>query len=91
MVKGTTQTGFDFEVDERIKSDWRVMKAIADVQSKDNNRVIPGMVNLINFILGDKEQKLLEHVAANNDGFAPTKALFSEIKDMLDAIPEIKN
>lgn len=91
MIKGSTQSGFEFEIDPRVKSDWRVMKALADVQSKDDERIIPGMVNLIKFILGDREDALLNHIASMNDGYAPAKAIFAEIKDMLDAIPAIKN
>lgn len=91
MISGKTKTGFEFEVDARIKNDWRVVQAIADIQSKDESVVVPAMVNLIKLIIGEQEKELLEHIAESNDGFVPTTALYAEISDILGQIPAIKN
>ncbi|MCQ2087969.1 MAG: hypothetical protein MJZ37_07935 [Bacilli bacterium] len=91
MVKGKTKTGFEFEVDERIKNDWRVVHAIADIQSKDESIIVPAMVKLIKLIINNQEEALMEHIANNNEGFVPTNALYAEISDILTQIPAIKN
>lgn len=90
MIKGITQSGFEFEVDPRVKQDWRLIKAIADVQSKEDDRAIEGTVKLINIILGEKEEEIISHIASLNDGYVPTAAIMAEIKDILNAIPNIK-
>lgn len=89
--KGTTTTGFNYEVNPRIKQDWRVVRAITDIQSKDANVQIKSAGMLVSLVLGDAENDLMEHIAGYSEGFVPAKAVYAEISEIIKAIPNSKN
>ena len=91
MISGKTKTGFEFNVDSRVKNDWRVLRSIADIQSKDKSTQAKAVVQLIQLIIGEREEELLQHIAENNDGFVPAEVVYAEISDILGQIPAIKN
>lgn len=88
---GKTKSGFKYNIDERIKSDWRMLEAIADSESSDASIQLKGVNNLVNLLLGEDKDKLIEHVKKNNDGFVPTMAVMAEITDMLEGNKPLKN
>ena len=91
MISGKKKTGFAFNVDSRVRNDWRVLRAIADIQSKDKSTQAKAVVQLIQLIIGEREEELLQHIAENNDGFVPAEVVYAEISDILGQIPAIKN
>lgn len=47
MVEGKTKSGFKYKIDERIQSDWRLVKAIADSQNENPGTKLQGTVDMI--------------------------------------------
>ena len=91
-MKITTKSGFRFEFDERIVDDWRVLKAIGRADNKENaDEMISGSVELVGLIFGKDEQRLIEHIQAKNDGYAPVEALKDELTDVFAKVKAVKN
>lgn len=91
MIKVKTKTGFKAEIDERITSDWRVVKNIALAESSNPVEQVRGSANLVTLILGDNEDAFIEHIASVNDGFVPTSAVTAELADIIRSAKETKN
>ena len=92
MVNGTTKTGFNYTVNEDIRTDWRFVKALADADSSDASRQLSGATQMVTLLLGEAgEAELMKHVA-NDDGIVPTAKVIEEVKDILNGIgDELKN
>ena len=85
MIEGKTRTGFKYKLDERIKTDWRLIDAVARV-SKEGATLAEKAVatsELVDLLVGDNKSKLLEHIQKNNDGFVPSLALEAELFDII--------
>ena len=90
-MTGKTQTGYEYEIDERILSDWRLTKAIVDTQDKDDIKKLRAAEEIAVLLLGeDGESALLRHVADQNDGFMPTDKVMAELMDIVKS-QKIKN
>lgn len=87
MVSGKTKSGFEFTINEHIVDDWRVAKAIAESQSKEEAKQITGAVKVVSLVLGDQEDALCEHVM-REDGSVPINALMDEISEMMTIAKE---
>lgn len=92
MVSGTTKSGFNYTVNEEIRTDWRFVRALADADSKDASRQLSGATRMVELLLGsDGEIELENHVAKEN-GIVPTELIINEVKDILNGIgEELKN
>lgn len=89
MIKGITSSGFEFEVDERCLNDWRLIKAISKSDSKDQVDRLHAIATMINMLLGDEgEEKLVDFIAKNNDGYVPSEKMYAIVKEVFD---EVKN
>lgn len=90
MIKVKTSGGFELEIDERIKNDWRLVEAIADAEDKDASKKIKGTANLISLIVGKDKDRFMEYIASKNDGFIPMEQVNLEIIDIMHEM-KIKN
>lgn len=86
-----TSTGFKCKIDEDIKNDYRLLKAISNADSEDASLKIKGTTDLVSLIFGENESKLMEHIAKKNDGKIPVEAVTAELTDVLNSINELKN
>ena len=91
MIKGKTKSGFKYEVDERIKTDWRLVKAIADSQSNDDGIKLKAVSDMFSLVLGGNEELLMQHIANRNDGFVPMEQMNAEITEIIQSISNSKN
>lgn len=92
MVSGTTKSGFNYTVNEEIRTDWRFVKALADADSSDASRQLSGAVRMVTLLLGEKGEAELEKHVAKEDGIVPTQSIIDEVRDILNGIgEEIKN
>lgn len=88
MIKGKTSTGFEFEVNEKIVTDWRFMKIMAATLSKEDGRRIDGYTSLVNLMLGaEGEERLCAH-CTDDDGMIPMERISDEIVDIMNVINE---
>lgn len=91
MLKGKTKSGFSYNIDERKLKDFRMVKAIADVESPDAGIQIRGMVDLANWLLGDRVEALEDHVRKNNEGFASVELVYAEVFEIINSQNKLKN
>lgn len=86
MIKGTTSTGFKYELSKARLENYELIEVLAEVDS--NPLLLPKMVNL----LLNKEQaiSLKEHIR-DAEGFVSTEKMFSEIMDIFQNKEETKN
>lgn len=91
MIEGKTKNGFKFSIDERIIDDWRLLKYIAQSESKDPSEQIRGASNLVTLLLGDQEPAMMEFIAKKNKGFVPSSAVTDMVAEILTTVKDLKN
>lgn len=90
-MKITTKSGFKFDFDERMVNDWRVVKAIARSENKDDHgEMVAGTADLVSLIFGADEKRLIDHIMKKNDGYAPVEALREELFDVFNKVNAAK-
>lgn len=89
-MQGTTASGFKYEIDDRVKEDWRLLQAITDSESEDASVQLKGVANMVKLLLGKNEEALMVHIQKLNDGFIPTTAVMAELTDMMKGSEPLK-
>lgn len=91
MIEGKTKSGFKFKIDERIQTDWRLIKAIANSQNEDPAIKLQATVDMMKLILGDQEELLMQHIMKKSEGFIPVEVMNAEITEIMQSLPNSKN
>ncbi len=76
MIKGTTSSGFKFEIDEKQLKNYEFVELISEV---DENELL--MPKILKMLLGDQVTALKDHVR-DEDGIVPIEKMVQEIKDI---------
>lgn len=76
MIKGTTSSGFEFEIDEKQLKNYEFVELISEV---DENELL--MPKLLKMLLGDQVAALKDHIRDEN-GIVPIEKMVQEIKDI---------
>lgn len=84
-IKGTTSTGFEFEINQDRLNNYELVEAIAEVDT--NPLVLPRILNLM---LGPQAQNLKDHVRTY-EGIVPLEALMSEVEEIFANQKSVKN
>ena len=90
-MKGTTKSGFKFNVDERIIEDWRLIDAIALAESDDPGEQLRGTRAVADLLLGKDKESLIKFIQEKNDGFVPALEMTTTIAEIITSIRELKN
>ena len=91
-MNGKTKSGFEFSCDDRIFSDWRFTMAVSKTQNGTDLERLAGAEQMIELLLGKSEyERLIAHIASNNDGFVPAEAVMGEVTEILNQNNESKN
>ena len=91
-MQGITKSGFEYNIDERILTDWRFTTAAAKAGSGSDVEVLSAAQKMVEMMLGEEQlNKLVDHIASQNDGFVPTDALMNTAKEIIEANKKIKN
>ena len=77
--KGTTKTGFPFDISMERMENYEVVETIAEID--ENPLVLPRLLKLL---LGDQVAALKEHVRCE-DGIVPTQKLMDEVRDIFES------
>jgi hypothetical protein len=85
MIKGTTKSGFRYEVSDKLSDDWKVFKLIALVE--EDGTAIP---KLVDAILGQKQSENLEKFLEKRDGYVSTAKITEEVMEIFKN-PALKN
>ena len=100
MVSGVTPSGFKYTIDEKMLSDWRVirelakLKGIEDVDEDDTDVMLDFilvMAEVESLIFKDKGKKLEKHILKNNDGQVAPLILFQDLMAIFQANQKTKN
>ena len=83
MTKGTTKSGFEFEIDSNVLDNMELVDALAEA-SEDATQISKA----IRMILGDEQRKKLYEHVRNEDGVVSVTAISDELLDMFDIIGE---
>lgn len=91
-MKITTKTGFKFDVDERIFSDYRFVDAVAEASDPDDKvGELRATTKLVDLVFGDKKKAFMDHVAKKNDGFIPAEVVNNELQYVITEYNALKN
>lgn len=77
--KGTTKTGFLFDISMERMENYEVVETIAEID--ENPLVLPRLLKLL---LGDQVAALKDHVRGE-DGMVPTQKLMDEVRDIFES------
>ena len=82
-MKGTTSSGFEFEANENVLTDWHFTKTVATLEKGDDVSKMCATVELVSMLLGDAgEAALCEHVK-ELDGVVPSNKVMKEAGEIL--------
>lgn len=84
-IKGTTSSGFTFEISKERMSNYELVEAIAEVDT--NPLVLPKLIKLL---LGDQAEELKNHVRDEN-GIVPLEKMNDVIKEIFESQSKVKN
>lgn len=87
ILKGTTTTGFEFEIPEEMQDDWELFEMLREVD-KGNMGI---MVDVAYKLLGDEQlARLKEHVKEKH-GHVSTAGMGAELAYILEGNESTKN
>lgn len=90
-MQGTTKSGYQFDINNRILKDWRFVSALTKCQqSKTEFGKLEGVQEMVSLLFGDKYEEYLKHVASKNDGYCDSDFIMADIKDIFESV-NVKN
>ena len=87
LLKIKTSKGIKLSIEERKITDFGFVRALADVESKDESKILSGWVSLSNILFGDKYDEVMESLK-DEDGYTSTDEVINEIYFIMNAIKE---
>lgn len=87
MIKGTTKSGFEFELEDEVLDDYELLEAICSVDHGNYSDV----AKLVEMLLGEEQKEKLKAYLKSKDGKVRTTAIMNEISDMFEACSAGKN
>lgn len=91
-MQGITKSGFEYDVDERILTDWRFTTIAAKAESGTAVEKISAAQKMVELMFGEEQLgRLMDHIASENDGFVPMEAVSNITKEIIDEHKKLKN
>lgn len=94
MRKGTTKTGFPYELDESAADDMRLVDALSVCMSdeSDSFEKISAASRAAELLLGSRQKKALyDHIGQSHGGRVPAAELMNELEDIMSGSDAEKN
>lgn len=85
MITGKTNSGFEFEIEEKRLENYELAEVLAEVDS--NPLLMPRVVNLL---LGKQAEDLKNHVR-DEEGLVSSTRIGEEIEDIFKNVEQLKN
>lgn len=90
-MQGTTKSGYQYNIDNRILKDWRFVMALSNAQkSKSQFEKLESVLEMTKILFGDTYDAYLEYIASKNDGYCDSDVIMEEIKEIFESAA-IKN
>lgn len=88
MIKGTTKSGFSFQLREENLDDYELFEVLADLDAG----AVEKMPTAIRMLLGEKQKdRLVAHVKKRNNGRASVQTMVHEVNEIFDLAKALKN
>lgn len=85
-MQGKTKTGFEFDIDDRILTDWRFTMALTRCQNGRGIDQLAGAQDMVSLMLGeDGLERMMKHISENNEGYVPAEAVMAEVQDIFES------
>ena len=80
MLKGTTKSGFKFDIEDKRLNNYELLEAISDVE--ESPLALPHVIKLL---LGDSKAKALKNHVRDDEGFVSSEKLSAEIMEIFES------
>ena len=80
MLKGTTKSGFNFDIEDKRLNNYELLEAISDVE--ESPLALPRVIKLL---LGDSKAKALKNHVRDDEGFVSADKLSAEIMEIFES------
>ena len=87
MIKGTTKSGFEYQISDEALNDYEVFEALCEL---DGGRTTK-LPMLLSLLLGENQAKTLKEHLRQKNGRVPLTAMVDEIQDILSGSEQGKN
>jgi hypothetical protein len=85
-MQGITRSGYQFDIDDRILSDWRFTVALTKCQKmKDQFEGLEGIQEMVRLLFGNKYEDFLKFISDKNDGYVPAEVIMAEVQDIFES------
>ncbi len=85
MLKGKTQSGFEFEINEQALTDFRLLDLLSAIGDGD----FAASVKAVTFLLGKKQKERL-YDFCTVDGYVPADKVVEVFGEVMNACQELK-
>ena len=83
MITGTTEAGFDYEVNENIGKDFRIVIALRKLNSDDDLKKVEGTYDYAEAVLGKGGVDSIVAFTIDKFGYADTEFIVSQIHEIV--------
>lgn len=80
MLKGTTKSGFNFDIEDKRLNNYELLEAISEVE--ESPLALPHVIKLL---LGDNKAKALKNHVRDDEGFVSSEKLSAEIMEIFES------
>ena len=80
MLKGTTKSGFNFDIEDKRLNNYELLEAISEVE--ESPFALPRVIKLL---LGDSKAKALKNHVRDDEGFVSSEKLSAEIMEIFES------
>ena len=87
MFKGTTSSGFAFELNEDVLDDYELLESLRKLDKGDGEYA----VDVVEQLLGEEQKERLKKHLRNENGKVSAKKLMEEIGEIFNACNPVKN
>ena len=86
MINGKTASGFEYTLDPDKLNDYELLEKIGEMEENPFT-----LTSIVNMVLGKEQaKKLKDHIRSEN-GTVPIEKMTTEITEIFNTQPEIKN
>lgn len=87
MIKGRTNSGFNFKIKEESLDDWELIETLTEIDEGKADLI----VKIPKILLGEKQANALKEHLRGNDGRVSASAMTQAIMEILKMSKKLKN
>lgn len=87
MIKGTTTTGFEFELEDEVLDNYELLEVLCKVDKGEYNLV----TEMVEKLLGEEQKERLKNHVRNICGKVSASKVMDEVAEIFQSSKEIKN